>query len=244
MKPLIYSAIFLALPLWGCADSDPDQSGDDDAAVADAAPADPDAGDDDGGTDDDGAVGNDGGVQDDATAADAGADASPGADASTDSGAAGDAGPGADATVDSGADAGPQPTVIWTKRNMATTNLGAIGSQPYHQAHFGWSSQTGCSLLIDSPFYATGATGTATLTLTVTQQACLRNQFDCSVQTKVAWRSCGMASGCTTLQPGLVWETSRPACVVTVPAKELMLRHTVAALGAGGVDETWELVTP
>jgi hypothetical protein len=183
-------------------------------------------------------IGDSGALSDAGAPADAGGGTIDSAVANQDSGAA-DSG---SAQSDAGSQA--QGTVVWTKRTTTTTNLGAVGSQPYHRARF-LISVNGCNLTVNTSFYATGTVGSYTLPLTSPQQACLRETFDCSVKLKVEWSSCS-ATDCPTLQAGPVWDVYRPACTVSLPAvgKQLSLRHTIAQLGASGIDETWEVVTP
>jgi hypothetical protein len=126
---------------------------------------------------------------------------------------------------------------------VTTVNLLTVGKYPYNRARFALSVN-GCYLTVDSPAYATGSTGTHTLALTASQQTCLRETFDCGTKLKVYWASCDTAE-CGLIGSGPMWEAVRPACTTNLPAaKPLSLRHTVAALGASGIDETWEVITP
>jgi len=138
-----------------------------------------------------------------------------------------------------------QPTSVWSKRHETTSNLGAVATQAYHRARFSLDLQAdaSCSVNVDSPMLPTGYTGTTTIALSSAQQACLKQTANCAKPVKVQWGSCGSAS-CGELETGPVWETARPGCSVTMPAGAFSLRLTIARLGAGGLDETWEVISP
>lgn len=135
-----------------------------------------------------------------------------------------------------------QGTVVWSNRTVTTTNLGAIGTQPYHRARLQFSLPN-CSVTVDSPFYPSGWSGSSSLPLSTEQRACLRDAYDCATKVTVYWSSCSMPS-CSTFAPGAAWTTTRPACSSTLPLGAFSLRLTVARLASNGLDETWEIVAP
>lgn len=147
---------------------------------------------------------------------------------------------------DGGADALVPVTVVWSHHQVTPPSiLGSITTEPYHRARFSVDvgGPSPCNMHVDSEFLATGTTGTWTISLDSLQQSCIRNSYDCSALAKVQWWSC-KAPGCEAFSVGTVWETWRPVCSVAMPMGSLSLRLTVARIDPGGLDETWEIVTP
>jgi len=140
--------------------------------------------------------------------------------------------------------------VLWANDHQETRSayLGGIATESYHRAILQFSINRqgfSCSVQVTTPARPTGWTGTTYFDLTESQRECFRDDYSACGEPllHLTWWSCS-SPGCTTFQTGPTRNVFRPICTAHIDLSgNFRVKHTVRALGPGGVDETWALVT-